>query len=55
MYFAQAGRLDLARAVARDALVFAAKIPEHERLNSSQISRTIGALTNMLTGTRSDD
>lgn len=55
IYFAQVGRLDLARAVARDALAFEDKIPEHERLHDPQVGRAIGALTNMLAGTGTND
>jgi hypothetical protein len=54
IYFPNAGRLDLARAVAHDALAFANKIPQHEKMHDPQISRVMGVLTNMLAdaGTR---
>jgi len=48
IYFAQIGRLDLARAVAGSALGFAHEIPEPERLNNAQTSREIRALAHLL-------
>jgi DnaJ domain len=54
-YFAQAGRFDLARVVARDALAFADKIPKYERLGDRQMGREVRALRNLLAGTGTND
>jgi hypothetical protein len=50
-YFASVLRTDLARAIARDALMFAGRIPKHERMLDPQMSRMVGVLENMLAGT----
>ena len=47
VYFSDVGRLDLARAVARDALAFANKIPLHERSNDPRTERVIGAMSTL--------
>jgi hypothetical protein len=48
IYFANAGRFDLARAIAHDALAYAKKIPEREKMHDPQMTRVMGVLTNML-------
>jgi len=55
VYFVQAGRVELGRAVARDALAFADKIPELERLRDPRMVEGIGALKRMLAGTGTND
>lgn len=52
-YFAYVGQLDLARAVARDALAFANKIPLSERSSDPKTDRVIGAMSTLCGETNS--
>jgi hypothetical protein len=51
VYFAQVGRMDLARAVARDALAFADKIPVAERSSDPRTDRVLEAMSALGAGT----
>lgn len=45
VYFAHAGRLELAHAVAQDALAFASKIPVHQKSSNPEIDRIMVAMS----------
>jgi curved DNA-binding protein CbpA len=51
IYFEQFGRIGVARAVARKALVFASRIPQDERLRDPRISQMTGTLEELLAST----
>ena len=50
-YFASILRTDLARAIARDALMFGYRIPKYERMLDPETCQIIGVLENLLAGT----
>lgn len=49
-YFASVLKTDLARAIARDALKFARRIPKFERVLDPEMSQMIGVLENLIAG-----